>query len=308
MTQHHRRTCGGAFLAIAVVLLQTVLLAEDSLSSARELYASASYEDALAMLGRLNTTGLRSEDGRVAEQVRALCLLALGKTSEASQAIEAVVVADPSYKPTDGEVSPRVRQVFSDVRKRLLPGLVQQRYAFAKASYDKKDYKTAVVAFGQLLKLFEDQDLAPAAGKPPLADLRMLSDGFHQLSLQASTPPPAPEPPPPAAVAVAKPVAPAPEPPKIYTVADANIVPPVIVRQELPPFSGMIDKPVTGALEVVIDENGRVVSATMRGSMVASYDRQAVAAAQNWRYRPATLNGAPVKFRKFIQVSLTPRS
>jgi len=310
MKQHLRRTCGGAFLAIAVVLLQAVLFAEDSLSSARDLYASASYEDALAMIGRLNTTGLRSEDGRVAEQVRALCLLALGKTSEASQAIEAVVVADPSYKPADGEVSPRVRQVFSDVRKRLLPGLVQQRYAFAKASYDKKDYKTAVVAFGQILKLFDDQDLAPAAGKPPLADLRTLSDGFHQLSLQASTPPPAPEPPPAVAVAAApRPVAPAaPEPPKIYTVADAGIVPPVTVRQELPPFTGYIDKPVSGALEVVIDETGRVVSATMRGSLLALYDRQAVAAAQNWRYRPATLNGAPVKFRKFIQVSLTPRS
>jgi TonB family protein len=284
-----------------------VLFAEDSLG-ARGLYASASYEDALAMLGRLNSTGLRSEDGRVAEQVRALCLLALGKTGEASQAIEAVVVADPAYKPSDGEVSPRVRQIFSDVRKRLLPGLVQQRYGFAKAAYDKKDYKTAAVAFGQLLQLFEDQDLAPAAGKPPLADLRMLSDGFHQLSLQASTPPPAPEPLP-AAAAAPRTVAPAaPEPPKIYTAADAGIVPPVAVRQELPPFSGVIDHALTGALEVVIDESGKVVSATMRGSLVASYERQAVAAAQNWRYRPATLNGAPVKFRKFIQVSLTPRS
>lgn len=307
MNQHLRRTCGGALLAIAVVLLQAVLFAEDSLSGARELYASASYEDALAMLGRLNATGLRSEDGRVVEQVRALCLLALGKTTEASQAIEAVVVGDPAYKPSDGEVSPRVRQVFSDVRKRLLPGLVQQRYAMAKASYDKKDYKTAAVAFGQLLQLFDDQDLAPASGKPPLADLRVLSDGFHQLSLQASTPPPAPEPPP-AVAAAPRPAAPAPEPPKIYTVADAGVVPPVTVKQDLPPFTGFIDRPATGALEVVIDETGRVVSATMRGSLLAAYDRQAVAAAQNWRYRPATMNGAPVKFRKFIQVSLTPRS
>jgi len=307
MNHHLRRTCGGAAAAIGVLLLQTVLLADDTLSGARELYASASYEDALAMLGRLNTTTLRSEDARVADQVRALCLLALGKTTEASQAIESVVAADPAYKPADAEVSPRVRQVFSDVRRRLLPGLVQQRYTLAKAAYDKKDYKTAVVAFGQLLQLFDDQDLAPAAAKPPLSDLRVLSDGFHQLSLQASTPPPAPEPPP-AVVAVARPAVTAPEPPRIYSAADTTVVPPVIVRQELPPFSGVIDRAVTGALEVVIDETGRVVSATMRGSVFTSYDRQAVAAAQAWRYRPATLNGAPVKYRKFIQVSLTPRS
>src|SRR5438045_1560108 len=106
-------------LAIALVIASpAALFADDSLSAARDLYASAAYEDALAMLGRLNMKELPSNDGRVADQYRALCLLALGKTSEASQAIEAVVSADPAYRPTDGEVSPRVRAVFSDVRRR----------------------------------------------------------------------------------------------------------------------------------------------------------------------------------------------
>jgi hypothetical protein len=30
-------------------------------------------------------------------------------------------------------------------------------------------------------------------------------------------------------------------------------------------------------------------------------------ATQNWRYKPATINGVPVKFRKLIQVSVTPQ-
>ena len=107
-------------LAIALIIITpSAVFADDSLATARDLYASAAYEDALAMLGRLNTTGLRNDDGRVADQYRALCLLALGKTSEASQAIESVVAADPAYHPTDGEVSPRVRAVFSDVRRDL---------------------------------------------------------------------------------------------------------------------------------------------------------------------------------------------
>jgi len=289
-----------------VVVSPSIVFADDSLSAARDLYASAAYEDALAMLSRLNASALRAEDGRVAEQYRALCLLALGKNSEASMAIEAVVSADPAYHPSDGEVSPRVRAVFSDVRRRLLPGLVQQKYAFAKTAYDRRDYRTAAITFGQVLQLFEDPDLTPAAGKPPLADLRVLADGFHQLSLQAIAPPPAPEPPP--AVAVAKPVAPAaPEPPRIYSSADTGVVAPVAIRQELPPFTGVIDHPMLGALEVLIDEAGRVVSATMRASVLPAYDRTAVAAAQTWRYRPATMNGTPVKFRKFIQVSITPR-
>jgi TonB family protein len=182
---------------------------------------------------------------------------------------------------------------------------MQQKYAQAKAAYDRKDYKTATVTFGELLSLFDDPDLAGAAQKSPLADLRMLSDGFHQLSLQALVPPPAPEPPP--VVATVKPAAPVPEAPRVYSSSDTNIVPPSAVRQELPPFSGVLDRPFIAAMEVVIDENGKVISATVRGAVPASYDRQAVAAAQTWRYRPATLNGAPVKFRKFIQLSVTPR-
>ena len=106
MNSQLRRTCGGGFLAIALILSQSPLHADDSLASARDLYASAAYEDALAMLGRLNAAGAKADEGRVADQYRALCLLALGKTSEASLAIEAVVSADPAYHPADGEVSP----------------------------------------------------------------------------------------------------------------------------------------------------------------------------------------------------------
>ena len=306
MNQHLRRTCGGGFLIIALVLSQSAVHADDSLASARDLYASAAYEDALAMLGRLNMKELPSTDGRVADQYRALCLLALGKTVEASQAIEAVVSADPAYHPSDNEVSPRVRSVFSDVRRRLLPGLVQQKYAQAKTAYDRKDYKTASVGFGQILALFDDPDLAGAAGRPPLSDLRVLSDGFHQLSVQALAPPPAPEPPP--VVAVAKPAPPpGPDLSKIYMAEDANIVPPVAVRQTLPPFSGVIQKPLVGAMEIVIDEAGKVSSAVMRSPVEMNYDRLAVIAAMAWRYRPATLNGTPVKFRKFLKVSLAPQ-
>jgi TonB family protein len=298
-------------LAAAIVLSSSRVFAADSLSAARELYASASYEDALAMLGRLNAAELPPDQGRAADQYRALCLLALGKSAEASQAIEAVVAADPSFHPSDSDVSPRVRAVFSEVRKRLLPGLVQQKYAIAKTAYDHKDYAAASNGFGQLLALYADPDLAHAANKPPLSDLRVLIDGFHSLSVQAAAPPPAPEPNALAAKAAVvprpAPVVAAPEPPKVYTVGDPNVVPPVTIRQELPPFSGVVQRAMTGAMEVMIDETGKVVSAAMRSPTVANYDRQAVAAAQSWRYRPATLNGTPVKYRKLIQVAVTPQ-
>jgi len=139
MKQHPRRVISGGLLAATILVWPAALFAQDSLSAARELYASAAYEDALAVLSRLNAAGLRPDDGRTADQYRALCLLALGKNAEAAQAIEAVVAGQPVYRPSEGEVSPRVRAAFSDVRQRVLPGLVQQRYALYKTAFDRKD-------------------------------------------------------------------------------------------------------------------------------------------------------------------------
>ena len=307
MKSYPRRSISGAFLAVAIVAWPVALFAQDSLTAARDLYAAAAYEDALAVLGRLNAAGLRSDDGRTADQYRALCLLALGKTVEASQAIEAVVASQPLYRPSDGEVSPRVRTAFSDVRQRVLPGLVQQRYAQSKGAFDRKDYQTASTGFGELLALFSDPDLAVAAGRPPLSDLRVLVGGFNELSKQALAPPPAAAPAPPVAAVAANIPQAAPEPPRVYSSSDSGVVPPVTVRQQLPPYPGAVVRPMAGALEVVIDENGNVVQAAMRASVMANYDRQVLQAAQSWRYRPATFNGAPVKFRKMIQVAITPQ-
>jgi TonB family protein len=310
MKHHPRRVVRGGFLAAAIFLWPVALFAQDSLSAARDLYASAAYEDALAVLSRLNAAGLRPDDGRTADQYRALCLLALGKTAEASQAIEAVVAGQPLYRPSDGDVSPRVRAAFSDVRRRVLPGLVQQRYAQYKVAFDRKDYQTASAGFNELLALYADPDLANAAGRPPLADLRVLIGGFYELSLQAAVPSPAPEPAP-VRTATAQAPAPAPltapEPRKFYSSADGDVVPPITLRQQLPPYPGQVNRPMVGALEVVIDESGNVVQATMRGAVAPAYDRQVVNAAQNWRYKPATVNGVPVKFRKMVQVVITPQ-
>ena len=84
---------------IALLLVVTMFaVGEDTLAAARELYAAAAYEDALAVLSKLPDTG-RPDEQRVIEQYRALCLLALGRTGEAEHAIEAVVLGDPSYRP-----------------------------------------------------------------------------------------------------------------------------------------------------------------------------------------------------------------
>src|SRR5688572_15682251 len=119
-------------IAAAMVIVGAARVAgQDALAAARDLYAAAAYEDALTVLERLRADG--GDQVRVVDQYRAFCLLALGRAADAQQAIEAVVAAQPLYQPSGDEVSPRVRAAFTEVRKRMLPGIVQQTYATAKS-------------------------------------------------------------------------------------------------------------------------------------------------------------------------------
>jgi protein TonB len=293
--------------AVAVVLMTAAsAFAQDSLASARDLYASAAYEDALAVLNRLHTTDQRPADGRIIEQYRAFCLLALGRGTEAEHAIEAVVSAEPTYHPSNADVSPRVRTAFSDVRRRMLPSIIQQSYAEAKAAFDRREFAAAADKFGKVLDALADPDVGAAAKQPPLSDLHTLAVGFHDLAVQASAPPPPVPTPAPAAPAQA-PVSAAPAAKKVYTIVDADVVPPSTINQSMPLYPTRPVPPGKGTLEIVIDESGMVESALIRASVNSLYDMLAVQATRAWRYKPATVNGVPVKFRKDIIITLKPQ-
>jgi TonB family protein len=292
-------------LTVAVGLAGTALAQENPLAAARDLYSAARYDEALAMLNGLrpqesgNANNLRSID-----QYRSLCLLALGRGSEAEAAISAVVASDPMYLPSETEASPRVRAAFSEVRQRQLPDIARNRYAIAKATFDRKEYGLAEAQFRELLRLIDDPDMGGRLG-----DLRTLVTGFVDLSAANTLPPPEPkkaEEPGPAAAAAA----PAPaqvDHQKVFTIEDEGVSPPIPIRQDVPRVPTQIANQSRdrGFLDVTIDEQGRVVSATLRISLHPIYDSQLLAATRDWRYQPATFNGKPVKFRKIIQITVT---
>jgi hypothetical protein len=234
------------------------------------------------------------------DQYRAFCLLALGREAEATTAMEELVKADPFFVPAEDEVSPRVRAMFSAVRKRLLPAMLQEKYATAKATFDRKEFAAAEEQFGRVQKLADDPDMDPKA--PGVADLRTLTAGFLDLA-HASVPPPAPvvkpEPPP------EKPAAPK---KTVFDASDKQVTPPVIVRQDMPAIpirpsvTGMPMR--AGVLEVVIDAAGRVAQAVMRQSVSPVYDPLVLAAVAQWKYQPATANGVPVAYRKMIRIEV----
>jgi len=270
------------------------------LNTAKDLYASARYDEALSVLNGLRIGD--SADRRAVEQYRSLCLLALGRASEAESAIAAVVKEDPTYRPGESE-SPRVRATFAEVRKRLLPEITTTRYQIAKLAYDRRDWSSAESQFRTVLALIDDPDNVAR-----LSDLRVLASGFLELSVRAAAPPPPVEPrPAPPAVATPPPAAPAgPEPGKIYTAEDTTVTAPVVVTQNIPgipPNLLALARP-RGLVEVVIDELGRVISMSMRGSIHPTYDAQVLMAARDWKYKPATFKGKPVKFRRLISINV----
>ena len=298
-----------AVIAWLVCLTASSAAAQDTMGRAKELYLSASYDEALAVLERLQFEATGNTATEIA-QYRAFCLLALDRTEDARKAIAGIVDMDPFYHPSEVDASPRVRGVFQEVRRPLLPGIVQRMYTEARAAFDRKDPRAAV-QFEKVVALLDDPDLKGTAA----ADLRTLASGFRDLSKAAAA----------AAVLPAAPVAavapspaqvaaPSPAPlsnPFAAREGDAGVTPPVTLSASLPPWapSKIADRQrgFKGALEVTIDEAGDVEAVALRQSVHPAYDGDLLKAARSWKFKPAMKGGFPVLYVKVVEVQLQPK-
>ena len=188
-----------AVALVTALFASTYLFAfEDDLVRAKELYLTAEYDEALAMLNRLGQNSPADERTEV-ETYRIFCLLALDKREEARGAIQKVVTTNPFFKLPENEASPRIQSTFRDIRRQAMPSIVSQQYEAAKTAYQANS-ADAVDKFDAVLKLLDDAD---ATTIPNRADLRTLSAGFRELSVAAAAARAAAAPPPAAAAPVA---------------------------------------------------------------------------------------------------------
>jgi hypothetical protein len=305
-----------ASVLVIVLLSGWPLQGQDQLASARALYASAEYDNALEVLERLAGATASPRDRQEIELYRTLCLFAVGRRTDADLTIEGMITRDPLYQP-GSELPPRARTAFSDAKQRLLPVIVQNQYAAAKQAFDRSEFQIAADIFRRVLDMLEHPDMGVAGRQPPLSDLRMLAVGFHDLSVKSIPPPPPP------AVVAAEPE-PAPEPPpaapRTYTGDEAGVRMPVAIAQVLPKYPGIVPAGgLRGIVEVIIDTEGKVEAAAMieplHGNVedgartlvnASTYHKLVLAAATRWQFTPATLNGAPVPFRKRVQINIVP--
>lgn len=292
---------------VAIVLTLTLAfalsaLAQDDLQRAKDLYAAAAYEEALAIL----TAVPEAERVLQVRQYQAFCLIALGHTAEAQQAIEALLAANPTYQPDPGETSPRVLEVFAEARENALPAITRRMYVDAKAALERKDRRAAVSGFEDLLRAI---DSAPDLAEK-FEDLRVLADGFATLSraLADVSPSAAAAPGPASATAAPGPGSAAAQPAEpTQPVVSTR---PLVVKQEIPPwvaFDGVTRRQAfSGILRIRVGTDGRVQSAEMIRPVHPGYDKELLRATESWLYTPATENGVAVPSDVMVQIQLRP--
>ncbi len=296
------RTASAVAIVLAswsVMLVPRAAADQETLARAKALYSSASYDEALALLNQFdNATPTEMVE---VDQYRALCLFALGRSDDARKVIQQLVEANPSFQPSETQVSPRLQEVFRDVRRRALPSIVRQSYAEAKAAFERKEFDVATKRFDMVVTLLNDID---AASSGELADLRILSNGF--LDLIKTMPSPVVE----AAPAVSPASPPPPPTPTrtVFGIDDADVTPPATISQEMPPWRPARQETQTyeATLILTIDASGEVTSVGLLGSLHPAYDALLRRAASQWKFRPATRNGRPVEFRKVLAIRLLP--
>jgi hypothetical protein len=307
----------GAIVALALLIVAagSVHAADEPLAEAKALYAAASFEDALVALGKLDASGAATPG---ALECKALCLLALGRTAEAQATTAALVVSSPTYRPTETDLSPRYLTLFTETRRKMLPGIAKQLYADARDQFRAKDMAKARTGFQAVLTLTEDPLLRDT---PDAGDLRTLASGF--LDLAAATPPlpsaasAAPSTTPSAATSATTSTAPAAAPgvanaaaasPAPATVRAPVMTPPVPIRQVLPRWSppdlATARREYSGVVRVTVGVDGHVSKAVIERPSHPLYDALVLEAARTWLYTPGTQNGQPVEMDKALELQL----
>jgi TonB family protein len=272
--------------------------AQETLDHARALYTSAEYEGALSLLAGGIRPGASFEIE--ADVLRVSCLMALGRTGEADAVIRQTVTAHPEYVP-GADLSPRVRAAFQAVRDRVLPALARRLYDEGRSAFGRGALADAVALFEQGLPVIEALAREGGAG---MEDLRVLANGFLALGRERVVPPPVGPPPLAARATTPQPIA----------AVAASLEPPqsapIAIRQDLPPWDYVVGGPEAafrGAVDVRIDEAGRVVDAVIAAPVHPLYDNALLHAARKWRYEPARRGGRAVTAQKRVEVELRAR-
>lgn len=93
-----------------------------------------------------------------------------------------------------------------------------------------------------------------------------------------------------------------------YKIGDDGVKAPVIVKEVKPKYTeSAMRRQVQGTVELdaVVLTDGTVGDLSVKRSLDAELDEEAMAATRQWRFRPGTKNGEPVNVAVTIELTFT---
>lgn len=91
-------------------------------------------------------------------------------------------------------------------------------------------------------------------------------------------------------------------PPGPYTEADMDVEPPVLVYPQLRSEPSAAPPATVPHFELLVNERGEVDQVRLRARDARFQDRMMISAAKAWRFRPATKDGTPVRYRVRVPI------
>lgn len=285
----------------------TIAAGAATLAEARGLYESAQYEQALDALDSLDPTQVANlTDRQTVRRYKALCLIALERTTDAERTVEDMVREEPRAA-FGSDVPPRMHELVLAARKKLAPVLAREGYERGRDLYQHGQYVDARRELTAAIAVLDDPSLG-FAGDPSVKDLRMLADGFLKLSTAAA----------PGTLSAARAPASAAQAPAapLLTAStaaagavDGTFVSARALAQPVPAFNMAAMQttmtPREGEIEVDVGVDGRVTAARMTVPITPVFDMLLMQTARrDWRYQPAASEGIAVPSKVRVKVVL----
>ena len=252
--------------------------------------------------------GLRPQESanpvnlRSIEQYRSLCLLALGRGTEAEAAIAAVVASDPMYQPTETEASPRVaprsRKSASGScpTSRARATRPRRHRSIARISRPPKRSSASCCA-SSTTRTWADALATCGCSSPASSISRARVGGAAGRAEEGRA----------RALARGGAGAGRPDPQRVFTAEDEGVTPAAPVRQDVPRVPVQIASQTRERGILDIDDRRAGPRDFSDASRAAAPDLRLAAARRDARLAlsPGDLQRQPVKFRKIIQITVT---
>jgi hypothetical protein len=164
-------------------------------------------------------------------------------------------------------------------RRLLVPVIARRDYERALAALEAGDYDLALLAGTTVAKTLEDRDNAGQGDDELRRDVQQLLERASALKAL--------------------------EDGRVYTMSDEGVLPPVALSRQLPvgPPPGL-SRHMVGTLDLLINQEGTVEIVRLYTPLNRYHERMIVSAAKAWRYKPASKEGRPVKFRIVSPINL----